>query len=509
MRKFLKYSLAVIAAYAIIVTASADIPARDEYRQVTGLIHMDSEVSGGENSLAMLAAAARNAGAEVAVVTDHDTQKVTYGVWPLRKIIKFSHSRASVRKYGISKYIKEIADIDKNMSDFVYIPGIESVPYYRWERLPVTNELRLRNLHRHILVMGIDSAEQLKKLPSIEAGYPSKVTRKSLIGILWMVPLIIAFALFRLPRKDTIYDRKYIFRLLSHPNNFIALPLIVISVMFLFNSMPFTEQIVDQYGPDQGAKPYQTLIDYINQEGGLTFWAHPEAEYKEYITSEHGNKLVTTLLKTVLGGRLEVSTDPYYELLNDTTDYTGFAIFFEGNKIVGKPEGLWDSLLMQFCSGNRKRPVWAISEIDMESGTDPATASEAQTVFLVKEKTREAYLDALRLGRMYCFTAYLTRWATIRDYSVMAGSKHAISGEVIKYSPDATLTFDIEMRGKPRNLDIIVVRDGKIFSHEQADTTRKIKLQLPKPKNNMSYVRVAVYYGKDMCIATNPIFMVK
>jgi len=394
----------------------------------------------------------------------------------------------------------------------IYLPEMNTVrlsgPYYQWERSPVTNELSLRNLHRHILVMGIDSAERLEKLPSIEAGYPTKVTRKSLLGLLWIIPLIIAFVLFRLPRKDK-KNRRYIIQLLSHPNNFIALPLIVVSVMFLLNSMPFTEQAVDQYGHDQGAKPFQTLINYVNRQGGLTFWAHPEAAYNEYITSEQSNKLVTTLLKVVLGGRLEVSTDPYYDLLNDTTDYTGFAIFFEGDKIVGKPEGLWDSILMQFCSGNRKRPVWAISEIDMESGTDPETASEAQTVFLVKEKTSEAYLDALRLGRMYCFTAYFTRWVTIRDYSVMAGSKRAISGEVIQYTPDATLNFDIEMRGKPRNLDIIVVRDGKIFSHEKADSAKKIKLPLPEPKNNMSYLRVAVYYGNDMCIATNPIFMVK
>ena len=53
---------------------------QDEYQQVIGLVHMDSEVSGGENSLDMLAAVAKNAGAKMAIVTDHDTQRATYGI---------------------------------------------------------------------------------------------------------------------------------------------------------------------------------------------------------------------------------------------------------------------------------------------------------------------------------------------------------------------------------------------------------------------------------------------
>ena len=76
--------------------------------------------------------------------------------------------------------------------------------------------------------------------------------------------------------------------------------------MFLLNSIPFTEEVIDQYESDQGAKPYQLLINYVNKQGGLMFWAHPEATYNEYITSEQGNKLVTAFLKIILGGKLEI-----------------------------------------------------------------------------------------------------------------------------------------------------------------------------------------------------------
>ncbi|HUT62588.1 MAG TPA: hypothetical protein VMZ04_01400, partial [Anaerolineae bacterium] len=401
--------------------------AANDYEQVIGLIHMDSEVSGGENSLAMLAAVAKNAGAGMALVTDHDTQKVTYGIWPLRNLLKFSYTRASVRTYGISKYLEEIEEIDRDLGDFSFLPGIEAVPYYYWHYSLIDDSPVLRNIHQHVLVMGLDKPNQIENLPSIETGYPSRITRSSLLKCMWFIPLIISFILFKPLHGGNSYYRGRISTLISHPINLVALPLMVVSIVFLLNSIPFKEPVVTQYGTDAGARPYQELIDYVNRQGGLVFWAHPEAFYHERIDLKEENPLISFLFHSVLKGGLEVSTDPYYRLLNETRDYTGFALFFAGYHIVGNPGGLWDSLLMQFCKGTRNRPVWAISEIDMEEGTDPETASTSQTVFLVREKTKEAYLEALRVGRMYCFTQNLTRWVTIRDYAVTAGGKRAVS----------------------------------------------------------------------------------
>ena len=75
------FVLSVLLALTVFFPAAgATQQVDDSYMQEIGLIHMDSEISGGENSLDMLAAAAKNAGAEVAIVTDHDTQRVTYGI---------------------------------------------------------------------------------------------------------------------------------------------------------------------------------------------------------------------------------------------------------------------------------------------------------------------------------------------------------------------------------------------------------------------------------------------
>lgn len=492
---------------AALLVCAVEIPAQqDEYSQVIALIHMDSSISGGDNTPEMLAAVARNAGAGVGIITDHDTQKVAYGLWPLRNVLRISHSRPSIRTYGISRYLERIEDINRTTKDFILIPGIEAVPYYHWERSR-DGMLSLKDLHRHLLVMGLDQPEEIDRLPSIETGFPAWYTQQSLFGLFWLVPFIAAMFVITLPRRDAHFKNRGIYAVHSSYARKIAVLILGISLIFLVDAYPFREKLVDQYGSDRKQVPYQVVIDYVNSRGGLTFWAHPEAEFKERLGSEEGSRAFTFLLKTFLGGGLNIETKPYYSLLNDTRDYTGFSIFFEGYRIVGNPGGLWDDLLMQFCAGNRARPVWAIAELELESGTSPEEASQSQTMLLVRKKNEEAYLDALRNGRMYCFTANITRNLTIRDYSVVAGATRAISGEVISYRRDARLVLDLETRGEPMNLDVVIVRDGAVFHRERIAASRRIETPLPAPEGEMGYVRVVVGRSGEMVAATNPIFL--
>ena len=504
------FVLSVLLALTVFFPAAgATQQADDIYMQVVGLIHMDSEISGGENSLDMLAAAAKNAGAEVAIVTDHDTQRVTYGIWPLRNIIKATHTRASVIQYGVRKYMSEVNRVNRQTPDFTFIPGIEAVPYYRWETSPATGKLVIKNLHRHMLVFGMDKPEQIEHLPSTEAGYPSVFTPFSLLQILWVIPLILAVLLFKMPGSHEYYETKFLLRLFYRPRNIMAILLGAISIIFLINGFPYSEQVVNQYNEDADALPYQLLIDYVNRQGGYTFWAHPEAKNYQSIITEKGSFITSLLVRSILKGGVDVETDPYFYLLNDTQDYTGFSIFFEGKYIIGKPEGLWDDILMQFVTGKRRKPVWAIAEIDMEEGTDPKTASESQTVFLVKEKTKDGYLEAIRTGKVYCYCDHFTKWLTIRDYSVIAGDTRAISGEILRYTDDARLIFDVEMRGMPRPLEAVIVKDGRIFARKEFNGSEHMVFPLPAPVENMGYVRIVVNFSGGIRVATNPIFLTK
>lgn len=293
------------------------------------------------------------------------------------------------------------------------------------------------------------------------------------------------------------------------PRNITAILFGAISIVFLINGYPFKEPIVNQYDADAGAFLYQILIDYVMKQGGYAIWAHPEAKNYQTIITEHGSFITNLLVRSILKGGVGIKTDPYFYLLNDTHDYTGYSIFFEGKRIIGKPEGLWDDLLMQFVTGKRRKPVWAYAELDMEEGTDPKTASESQTVFMVRDKTKEEYLEAIRLGRVYCYCDHYTKWLTIRDYSVVAGDIRAISGEIVPYADDARLVFDVEMRGVPRPLEAIVMKDGKIFARKEFSESEQMVFPLPPPVENMGYVRIVVFLENDMRVATNPIFFTK
>jgi hypothetical protein len=80
-----------------------------------------------------------------------------------------------------------------------------------------------------------------------------------------------------------------------------------------------------------------------------------------------------------------------------TRNYTGFAIFWEGMREIGKPGGVWDKVLKQFCEGQRKRPVWAIAELDFESDWAKNLVEETLTILLLKDRTPEV-VRAFRAG---------------------------------------------------------------------------------------------------------------
>ncbi|MBI3008691.1 MAG: hypothetical protein HYY56_04160, partial [Candidatus Omnitrophica bacterium] len=138
----------------------------------------------------------------------------------------------------------------------------------------------------------------------------------------------------------------------------------------------------DQYHGENYVLPYQDLINYVHKKGGLTFWAHPEHE------------------EVVNVKWVRAVTKPYYEDLLRTDGYTGFSVFYEGYNKIGKPGGIWDRVLMEYCSGKRKKPVWAIGELD-DHGMGDRDLIDVMTIFLMKGKNHKEVLDALREGRVY------------------------------------------------------------------------------------------------------------
>jgi hypothetical protein len=144
----------------------AVIPDRP-FRHVAGSIHLQTPVSGGKRNFNDYIRLARQNEIGILIVTDHDTQKYQYGLWPLRKIIKKTVDEPSVLKYGVDKYFQAFRQANAMANDIIFIDGVESTPFYYWTGSYFKNNLTLNDRGRHMLVIGMNDADAYKNLPLI------------------------------------------------------------------------------------------------------------------------------------------------------------------------------------------------------------------------------------------------------------------------------------------------------------------------------------------------------
>ena len=245
----------------------------------------------------------------------------------------------------------------------------------------------------------------------------------------------------------------------------------------------------------------QAFIDYVNSRGGMVFWAHPEVEAKV----------------SILG--IEAYTPAYYNDLLETKDYTGFAIFWEGMRHIGRPGGIWDQVLLEYCAGKRERPVWALGELDYEEDWAPNAIAETLTVLLLK-KGSGAYshadvLDALRGGRMYAARNFYATKLRIEDFRVSTadGARSAYSGDTLVTHASATGHLRIRTLEDTDPLPLLVIRNGvqhAPFEMPAAKAGQELSFTFEAPSDSpgsMSFYRVLGGNLAHVVIATNPIFV--
>jgi len=262
---------------------------RNYHRLKTG-IHFDSQVSGGKYTMGELAGIANSYGLDAAIITDHDNMKVSYGISPFQKFLKLSIQENSISRYGVENYLQEIDQINRIFPDIIFIPGVEAVPYYFWEGSPMYNNLTLRNWHTHLLVFGFNSVDAFKNLPSIPNGglgykKPSGDIMKyvttnfmyfSMVALYIILFLITFFSIIKRSRRR--HDIAHVARRRRKKYRFSwkAFFLTLIFAYVLYTEFPFLPDQYDQYHKNQGAGPFQELINYVNQNNGLIYYAHPE-----------------------------------------------------------------------------------------------------------------------------------------------------------------------------------------------------------------------------------------
>ena len=348
--------------------------------RVAGVIHLDTSVGGGVLSPEEMINKVKEAGIKVAVITDKDNMRIEYGISPLRKIVKKVQERNSITTYGAEKYLDVIEDISRKNPDMTIIAGVEAMPFYYWEGSYFNDNLRLVNLHKHLLIIGMESPEDFEDIPSVSYNNP-KVFNIWCFLNLWPLLLIpVGFRLVFYKKKALVKMRLFSYSKECRPFVILGAVILLLGILFTINKFPFCSPLYDQYHGDMGALPYQNLIDYTEKKGGMVFWAHPDVGATHTLND------------------IKISTSPYSNELLRTFNYTGFAAFVEGMKFSGRPGGYWDTVLKQYINGQRQKPVWAIGELDYKDGS---WMGETQTIFIVNENNKAEILNAMRKGRMY------------------------------------------------------------------------------------------------------------
>ncbi len=481
-KDILKINCYLLVIFLILLSTFCE---SSSYLKIPAAIHLDTVMGGGVLSPETMIKKVREAGIKVAIITDKENNSLEYGLFPLRNLLKKKVQRGSINYYGADHYISEIERLNSLYPDMAILHGAETIPAYYWTGNPFSG-LTVNNFHKNILVLGLEKAEDYKNLPTIGNKNTGKFTPRCLLN-LWPASIIILGILGLLHKKSTI-ALSYNIQLSKKKRRLkpISILCLVIGIVFLINNYPFSSPQFDQYHGDNGALPYQKLINYVNSKGGLTFWSSPDIE-----TSQYKIKPVT------------FNTPPYFHDLLATTGYTGFAVFAEGMKYSGKPGGIWDMALIQYINGARDKPVWAIGELDFENGN---WMGETQTVIFIKEINKDQVLTALKTGKCYAVKGHPQKTKPVlENFQIWDDlTKEWIEmGETATVNKVTRIKISIEYPESDLNT-LKIIREGKVIKTLFFKDTfyKTVEFDYHNP-DCMTYYRIDL----NSSLISNPIFV--
>ena len=435
-RKTLIYVLLASVCSLFFFTTPSVLAASEGYEQLVGVIDIRTTYSDGDFTADQLVEMAGPRGIDVLVITDHDRMVFQYGLFPFRNLLRLRVEKPSVIKNGAKSYLEMLDDVNKKSRDVIIIPGIESAPFYYWSGWPLPGKITAHEWEKHLLVLGIEDPRKIEALPVLHSSFGLRYVKHYLpITILFSVPFLISLGLLII-----LKERKWW-----------IWALLVLTFLLLVDHHPFHSSPFDPYHGDQGITPYQSLIDYVNACGGMSFWSHPETR---------------TGVRDL--GTIKVSTPPHPEDLLKARNYTGIAAVYGDVIKATEPGREWDTVLNGYCQGIRKRPCWGISSSDYHN-EHPVTLGEYITTFLVRDRNKNGVMEAIRAGRMYNYIGpreERIRLACFEIEDPRTGEK-AIMGETITcYASPIVRIKAYTDKGDDFPLSIKVIRSGKVCYQE-------------------------------------------
>ena len=461
----------------LLVFLVADV-VRAEYQQVAGLMDLRSTFSDGVYDVDTLAKMARERGFEVVVVNDHDVMAMEYGIPPLRNVLKSREERNSINAAGAVQYLQAIQEAEKNNPGMIIIPGSESSPFYYWSGSVFDGGLTANNHERRLLTVGMESSQDYEGLPILHNGFTKRYlsmafTELVLFGFAFItgIALIIWRGFYRIG----------------------GVALALLSLVFAWNSNPFRSSPYDPYHGDQGIAPYQHFIDDVSSRGGITFWNYPETKSG-----------VRDL------GPIKVKTEPYPWVLLDSKGYTGFAALYGDTITITEPGNLWDKVLVEYCRGYRDRPPWGIATADYHKEEHAGEKlGNFQTIFLVKEKTRGAILEAMKAGKMYAYRGAYPRSVRLTEFSVSDSAEvtKGLSGDdIIVQGPPRIKVALTASEALDQPVRVRLIRSGQLIETFDAKLPMTVDYE-----DESAAIGEKHFYRVDMqgcgILVSNPIFV--
>lgn len=443
---------------------------------VPGLMDLRSTFSDGKHSIEELAKIALERGFKVLFINDHDQIALYYGLPPFRNILRYKKEFPSIKTRGPEEYLEEVNRVSKKYPEIIIIPGSITSAYYYWTGSWLKKNLTAHEYDRRILIVNFDQAEDYHKIPNIGNRLSSRYTKRLLPGVIvFAVPLFIGFILVRW---------RGFFRVMG-------LILIIFSTMSIIDLNPLRSSLFSPYKGNQGIKPYQELIDYVNERGGLSFWNYPEQKsgIRKY-------------------GPINVSTPPYPQVLHRSVDYTGFAAIYGDNITVTEPGNLWDMVLNEYCWGQRKNAPWGISTADFhEDGRLGLKLGTFPTTFLVKDFSKKGVLEAMKKGRMYSSRGDGLVWPKLDYFNVLGeGGEKAFMGETLTTPQFPVIRYSVTYGdGKSVPMVIHLIRGGTLIHTFRGQTPVEVQyVDKQAPSGEKTYYRLM---DSKKHLTSNPIFV--
>ena len=465
MSKFIKSSYKIVGLVLFILIVSPPVWSYQEgqeiYTAVPGLIDLRSTFSDGSHSIEELVRMAQKRGFKAVFINDHDRIALSYGFPPFRNILRFKKEDPSIMTNGPKEFLSEISRISAQYPDMIIIPGCETSAYYYLTGSWLNNDITVHEYDRKILIMDLDNQDDYSSIPNLHNQMSLKYTRQHLPKtIIFLIPFVMGIMLFRW---------NGFFRLTGSA-------LIIISLIVIIDSNPFRSSLFDQYNGDQGIAPYQELIDYVDQRGGVCFWNYPE-QRSGIRSHETSPPPIFSPFLDVMGLsrsiEINVNTPPYPQVLFESQGYTGFAAIYGDNITATDPGREWDRVLTEYCKGKRKKAAWGISAADFHGdGRLGIKLGAFPTTFFVKELSKKGIMEAIKNGRMYCSRGDSDAWPCLNSFNIYGtDGQKAYMGDTVSTSSAPVIKFKIAYNtGISKHITVHLIRGGETIHTFKGDT---------------------------------------